>query len=163
MPSEHILFESDGAVATITINREAVLMRGQNAATRNELFAALHEVEADDELRDAMITGAGDEAFVAGADIDELRALPSATLGRQDSQRAHEVGLYMAEMSKIVIAAINGFALGGGCRAGHELRYPPGRRQRQARPARDQPGDHARLGRHPAPDSAGWPRHVPSC
>ncbi len=114
MPYEHILFERDGAVATITINREKV-RNALNAATRNELLAALHEVEADDGLRVVIITGAGDKAFVAGADINELRALPSATLARQDSQRAHEVGLYMAEMSKIVIAAINGFALGGGC------------------------------------------------
>jgi enoyl-CoA hydratase len=114
MSYEHIIFERDGAVATITINREKV-RNALNAATRAELFAALHEVEADDGLRVVIITGAGDKAFVAGADINELRALPSATLARQDSQHAHEVGLYMAEMSKIVIAAINGFALGGGC------------------------------------------------
>jgi enoyl-CoA hydratase len=114
MPYDNIRFERDGAVATITINREKV-RNALNQATRAELFAALRAVEADDELRVVIITGAGDRAFVAGADINELRALPSATLARQDSQRAQAIGLYMAEMSKIVIAAINGFALGGGC------------------------------------------------
>src|SRR5687767_5116289 len=83
MSYEHILFERDGAVATITINREKV-RNALNVATRAELFAALHEVEADDGLRVVIITGAGDKAFVAGADINELRALLSATLARQD-------------------------------------------------------------------------------
>jgi enoyl-CoA hydratase len=114
MPYENILFERDGAVATITINREKV-RNALNEATRVDLLAALREVEADAELRAVIITGAGDKAFVAGADINELRALPNATQARQNSQRAHAIGLYMAEMSKIVIAAINGFALGGGC------------------------------------------------
>jgi len=110
----NIIFERDGAVATITINREKVL-NALNEPTRVELFAALHEVEAEDDLRVVIITGAGDKAFVAGADINELRAMPSATIARQNSQRSHQIGLYMAEMSKVVIAAINGFALGGGC------------------------------------------------
>ncbi len=114
MAYENITFERDGAVATITINRERV-RNALNHATVGEILAALHEVEENGELRVAIITGAGDKAFAAGADINELRALPSATAARQRSQRSHQVGFYITEMTKIVIAAINGFALGGGC------------------------------------------------
>jgi enoyl-CoA hydratase len=113
MSYDNILFESDGAVATITINREKV-RNALNSATLAEIGAALEQVERDDRLRVAIITGAGDKAFAAGADINELRAQPSATAARQMSQRSHQLGLYIAQMSKIVIAAINGFALGGG-------------------------------------------------
>jgi enoyl-CoA hydratase len=61
------------------------------------------------------ITGAGDKAFAAGADINELRALPSANAARLLAEHGHQAGAFMAQMSKIVIAAVNGFALGGGC------------------------------------------------
>jgi enoyl-CoA hydratase len=114
MAYETIIFERDGAVATITVNREKVL-NALNEATTAEIYRALREVEEDDGLRVAIITGKGEKAFIAGADINELRASPNATAARTMSQRSHEVGLYIARMSKIVIAAINGFALGGGC------------------------------------------------
>jgi enoyl-CoA hydratase len=114
MSYENILFERDGGVATITVNREKVL-NALNAATTAEIYRALREVEDDDGLRVAIITGKGEKAFIAGADINELRASPSATAARTMSQTSHEVGLYIARMTKIVIAAINGFALGGGC------------------------------------------------
>ena len=113
MAYENIIVERDGAVAMITINREKV-RNALNQATTAEIHAALRAVEQDAELRVAVITGAGDRAFAAGADINELRAQPSATAARQMSQRSHQLGLYIADMSKIVIAAINGFALGGG-------------------------------------------------
>jgi enoyl-CoA hydratase len=114
MAYETIIIERDGAVATITVNREKVL-NALNEATTAEIYRALREVEEDDGLRVAIITGKGEKAFIAGADINELRASPNATAARTMSQRSHEVGLYIARMSKIVIAAINGFALGGGC------------------------------------------------
>jgi enoyl-CoA hydratase len=113
MAYENIIFEREGAVATITVNREQV-RNALNRATTAELRAALHEVEEDSGLRVAIITGKGEKAFIAGADINELRAMPSATDARAMSQRSHELGLFMSRMSKIVIAAINGFALGGG-------------------------------------------------
>lgn len=113
MSYEHITFTIDGAVAVITINRERV-RNALNRATNAEIYAALQAVEADDGLRVAVITGAGDKAFAAGADINELRAMPSANAARQMSQRSHEIGLYIARMTKIVIAAVNGYALGGG-------------------------------------------------
>jgi enoyl-CoA hydratase len=114
MPYENILLERDGAVATITINRPKVL-NALSQATIAEISSALRDVEADAELRAAIITGSGERAFVAGADINELRALPSAEAGRQLAERGHQIGLYIAQMRKIVIAAVNGFALGGGC------------------------------------------------
>ncbi len=114
MQYENILLERDGALATITINRPKVL-NALSQATIAEIGQALREVEADPELRVAIITGAGEKAFVAGADINELRALASAEAARALAERGHQVGLYIAQMSKIVIAAVNGFALGGGC------------------------------------------------
>src|SRR3954454_11258630 len=114
MSYEHILFAQDGPVATITINREK-LRNALNAATIAEIGAALAEVERDERLRVAIITGAGEKAFAAGADINELRALSSADAARQLAERGHQVGLAIARMRKVVIAAVNGFALGGGC------------------------------------------------
>lgn len=114
MPYENILFERAGAIATITINRPKVL-NALNGATIAEILQALHEVEDDPALRVAIVTGAGERAFVAGADINELRALPGADAARQLAERGHQIGLYIAQMRAIVIAAINGFALGGGC------------------------------------------------
>jgi enoyl-CoA hydratase len=111
---ENILFATDGPVATLTINREK-LRNALNGATIAEISAALEHVERDDSLRVALITGAGDKAFAAGADINELRALPSANAARQLAERGHQIGLSIARMRKVVIAAVNGFALGGGC------------------------------------------------
>ncbi len=100
---ENILFDQDGPVATITINR-AKLRNALNSATTAEIGAALAEVERDDRLRVAIITGAGDKAFAAGADINELRALPSADAARQLAERGHHVGLSIARMRKVVLA-----------------------------------------------------------
>ncbi|KPV52825.1 enoyl-CoA hydratase [Kouleothrix aurantiaca] len=114
MSYDNILFERDGAVATITVNRPKVL-NALSQATIADIAAGLREVEEDADLRVAIITGAGEKAFVAGADINELRALASADAARQLAERGHQLGLYIAQMRKIVIAAVNGFALGGGC------------------------------------------------
>jgi enoyl-CoA hydratase len=114
MAYDNILFEQDGAVATITINREKV-RNALNQATIGEILATLREVESDEGLRVAIITGAGERAFVAGADINELRALAGANEARLQAERGHALGLQIARMTKVVIAAVNGFALGGGC------------------------------------------------
>jgi len=111
---QNILFEEDGPIATITINREK-LRNALNGATIAEIGLALADVERSTSLHVAIITGAGEKAFAAGADINELRALPSADAARQLAERGHQVGLSIARMRKIVIAAVNGFALGGGC------------------------------------------------
>jgi enoyl-CoA hydratase len=110
---ENILLEIDGGVATITFNRPKVL-NALSVATLKELSQALDEVAANDDARAVVITGAGEKAFIAGADINEL-----AVLGATDGQQVARHGQFVMDkiegLGKPVIAAINGFALGGGC------------------------------------------------
>ncbi len=113
MTYDNILVSTDGPLTIITINRERV-RNALNQATIAELLTALRAFEADASQRVAIITGAGDRAFAAGADINEIRVLPSADAARRFSEAAHELGLYMHQMTKPIIAAINGYALGGG-------------------------------------------------
>src|SRR5262249_47213492 len=113
MAFDHLLLERDGALATITINRPKVL-NALNAATIDELRRAMLEVKADDSVRVAILTGAGEKAFVAGADINEL-AVQTPTSGREHALAGQHVFDLIENLGKPVIAAINGFALGGGC------------------------------------------------
>jgi enoyl-CoA hydratase len=110
---ENILLEREGAVAIVTINRPKVL-NALNAQTVSELEAVFDELERDERVRAVIVTGAGERSFVAGADINELRALPSAASARALSARGHAVLFKIENLSKPVIAAINGYALGGG-------------------------------------------------
>lgn len=115
MSYELVLVHREGAVATITINREQV-RNALNAATMREIGQALREAEADDGVRVVLLTGAGEKAFVAGADIGELRALSTDEETRQLTDLFHDgIGFFIAGMRKPVIAVVNGYALGGGC------------------------------------------------
>lgn len=114
MAYETILVEREENIAIVTINRPKVL-NALNDQVERELLAAFEELAADDSVRAVIITGAGDRAFVAGADINELNALPSATAAEAKSRHIHQVLAKIEELPKPVIAAINGFALGGGC------------------------------------------------
>ncbi len=113
MPFDNLLVERDGAVATLTINRPHVL-NALNRSTLADLRQALAEVKEDGQVRVVIITGAGDKAFVAGADIGELAVL-SPALGREHALAGQEVFDRIETLGKPVIAAINGYALGGGC------------------------------------------------
>ena len=106
------LVERDGAVAILTINRPTVL----NALnmTVDELRRAMLELKADATARAIVVTGAGPKSFVAGADINELAVL-SPTAGREHALAGQHVFDVIENLGKPVIAAINGFALGGGC------------------------------------------------
>jgi len=113
MAYENLLLERDGATALITINRPKVL-NALNSQTLDDLRHAILEVKHDDSVRAVVLTGSGDKSFVAGADINELAVLTP------DGARAHAVrGQHVLDliehMGKPVIAAINGYALGGGC------------------------------------------------
>jgi enoyl-CoA hydratase len=113
MAFDNLLLERDGAVATITINRPKVL-NALNTATIDELRRAILELKADGAIRVAILTGAGERSFVAGADINEL-AVQTPTSGREHALAGQHVFDLIENMGKPVIAAINGFALGGGC------------------------------------------------
>lgn len=111
---EHILVETDGPVAVVTLNRPSVL-NALNASLLTELSSALSGLEHDDDVRVVIVTGAGTKAFAAGADIGELNALANAVEGADKARIGQAVTLQIERLGKPVIMAVNGFALGGGC------------------------------------------------
>ena len=113
MNYEHLLVEISEAVAVITLNRPKVL-NALNAALLGELDAALDALAANDVVRAVIVTGAGEKAFAAGADIQELASL-SGVEGQALAERGQRIFRKLETLGKPVIAAINGFALGGGC------------------------------------------------
>ena len=113
MNFETLLVERDGAVAVVTINRPKVL-NALNTQTINELERAMLDLQRDDAVRAIVLTGAGEKSFVAGADINELAVLSPAE-GQRHGRRGQAVFDLIEDLGKPVVAAINGFALGGGC------------------------------------------------
>lgn len=113
MNYENILFEKKEGIAYITINRPNVL-NALNAQTLDELRRALIEIKKDDGLGAVIITGSGEKAFIAGADINELAVQTSAS-GKNFALNGQHIFSMIENLGKPVIAAINGFALGGGC------------------------------------------------
>ncbi len=109
----NLLFEVTDRVAVITVNRPEKL-NALDATTVAELTAAFTQVRDDREIGAAVFTGAGDRAFVAGADIAEIRGLDAAG-GVEMARRGQALTLLMERTGKPVLAAINGYALGGGC------------------------------------------------
>lgn len=109
---DFILYEVDGAVATITINRPKA-MNALNSQVLDELSAALDAVDLDT-VRCLILTGAGEKSFVAGADIGEMSTLTKAE-GEAFGKKGNDVFLKLESFPIPVIAAVNGFALGGGC------------------------------------------------
>ena len=113
MAFDNLLFERDGAVAIVTINRPKVL-NALNTQTLEELRRVILDLKQDDGTRVVILTGAGVKAFVAGADINEL-AVQTPTSGREHALAGQHVFDAIENLGKPVIAAINGYALGGGC------------------------------------------------
>jgi len=113
MAFDNLLVERDGAIAILTINRPTVL-NALNAQTVDELRRAMLELKHDASARAIVVTGAGAKSFVAGADINELAVL-TPTGGREHALTGQHVFDVIENLGKPVIAAINGFALGGGC------------------------------------------------
>jgi enoyl-CoA hydratase len=110
---ENVLFEKKGAIAYVTLNRPKVL-NALNTKTWEDLRSAFEAARNDNEVRGVILTGAGDKAFIAGADINELTRL-TAIEGEASSSFGQSVLNLVENLGKPVIAAINGFALGGGC------------------------------------------------
>ena len=110
---ENILLDKKDAIAYVTVNRPKVL-NALNGATIEELRAAFHELKQDASIRVVILTGAGEKAFVAGADIAEL-AERDPVSGKEFAHRGQNVFNLIENLGKPVIACINGFALGGGC------------------------------------------------
>jgi enoyl-CoA hydratase len=111
---ETITVAVTSGVALLTISRPSVL-NALSATVLRELSAALSAIEDDPAVRCAILTGAGEKAFAAGADISELAALPSGTAGAVQAKRGQALTLQIERLRVPVIAAVNGFALGGGC------------------------------------------------
>jgi enoyl-CoA hydratase len=113
MTFDNLLIERDEAVAIVTINRPKV-RNALNIATLDDLRRAALELKRDDAVRAIIITGAGDKSFVAGADINEFVA-QSPSSGRDRALAGQHVFDLVENLGKPVIAAVNGYALGGGC------------------------------------------------
>jgi enoyl-CoA hydratase/carnithine racemase len=109
----HLLYTESDSIATVTINRPEV-RNALNIKTVEELGAVFEEVKNNAAIRVVILTGAGEKAFAAGADISEIAGL-SAASGAEFSRRGQAVFEAIEELGKPVIAAVNGFALGGGC------------------------------------------------
>jgi enoyl-CoA hydratase len=113
MGFENLLLERNGAVGVVTVNRPKVL-NALNGQTLRELAAAFDEVEADTSLRCLVVTGSGEKAFVAGADINELAKMQPLQ-AKDLAYSGQQVFARLEKMTKPSIAMVNGFALGGGC------------------------------------------------
>jgi enoyl-CoA hydratase len=110
---EHVLYETKGAIAYVTLNRPKVL----NALNRRaiaDLRAAFENARDDAAVLGVILTGAGDKAFIAGADIAELAGV-SAVEAEESTRNGQAVMSLIETLGKPVIAAVNGLALGGGC------------------------------------------------
>ena len=109
----NVQYEKKGSIAYVTVNRPKVL-NALNTPTWTDLQAAFEDAKADASVHGVILTGAGDKAFIAGADISELAHVDA--YDAEESSRFGQGVLDLIEnLGKPVIAAINGFALGGGC------------------------------------------------
>jgi len=110
---ENVLYEKKDGIAYVTLNRPKVL-NALNQRTWQDLRAAFEDARDDATVRGVILTGAGDKAFIAGADISEIAHI-TAIDAEQSSRYGQDVLTLIETLGKPVIAAVNGFALGGGC------------------------------------------------
>ncbi len=113
MAYENLLFDVEDGIAVLTFNRPKVL-NALDARTIAELGDVVARVEADRSVRALILTGAGEKAFVAGADIAAMSTM-STVDARRFAETAHAILARMEALPVVTIAAVNGFALGGGC------------------------------------------------
>lgn len=110
---DNILYEKRNSIAYVTVNRPKVL-NALNMATMSDLRSAFQDARDDSSIRVVLLTGSGEKAFIAGADIGELQKL-SPVEAKEYTHRGQSVLDLIENLGKPVIACINGFALGGGC------------------------------------------------
>jgi len=108
---ENVLYDKKGPIAYVTLNRPKVL-NALNRATINELLSAFEDARDDSAVRGVILTGAGEKAFAAGADIAEIA---NNTAVEAATRRGQALTDLIENLGKPVVAAVNGFALGGGC------------------------------------------------
>src|SRR5512137_1651532 len=113
MHLENLLLEISEGIATVTVNRPSA-MNAMTVSTLEELEAVVAEISRNQAVRAAIMTGAGSKAFVAGADIAVMRNMNS-TQARDLALQAHRIYATIERSPKPFIAAVNGYALGGGC------------------------------------------------
>ncbi len=113
MPFNNLLFEVKNHTALVTINRPDKL-NALNNDTLSELRNVFLSIKDDESINCVILTGAGEKAFVAGADISELQQL-NVLSGKEFAEKGQDVFAMIENLGKPVIAAVNGFALGGGC------------------------------------------------
>lgn len=113
MDLQNVLLEKEGKIAIVTINRPKAL-NALNSETLKELDLVIDNISNDDEILAVILTGAGDKAFVAGADISQMKDM-NVLEGRAFGMLGNKIFRKLEAMEKPVIAAVNGFALGGGC------------------------------------------------
>lgn len=109
----NVLLEKKGHIAVATINRPKAL-NALNSQVLEDIDQLVEQVKADDEIRALVITGSGEKAFVAGADIGEMSTLTKAE-GEAFGKKGNDVFRKLETLPVPTIAAVNGFALGGGC------------------------------------------------
>jgi enoyl-CoA hydratase len=114
MQLENVTYAVEDGIALITVNRPKVL-NALNAQTLKEIRAAFEAARTDSAVAVVVLTGAGEKAFIAGADIAEIKALENYEAAKAFADRGQELLNSIEELGKPVIAAVNGFALGGGC------------------------------------------------
>ena len=110
---ETVLYEKKGRIAYVTLNRPKVL-NALNRAAIADLRAAFEDARSDAAILGIILTGAGEKAFIAGADIGELAGV-SAVEAAESTRRGQELMSFIESLGKPVIAALNGVALGAGC------------------------------------------------
>ncbi|MGO8788828.1 MAG: enoyl-CoA hydratase/isomerase family protein [Terriglobia bacterium] len=113
MAYETLLYDKRNAIGYVAINRPEKL-NAMNRKVMEELFDCFQALQRDEEVRVVILTGSGEKAFVAGADINEL-ALQGPVEGKETARFGQRVFDLIENLGKPVIAAINGFAVGGGC------------------------------------------------
>ena len=113
MELKNVILEKEGHLAIVTMNRPKAL-NALNSETLKDLEAVITDLENDNDIYAVILTGAGEKSFVAGADIAEMKDLDEKQ-GQEFGKLGNDVFLRLEYLNKPVIAAINGFALGGGC------------------------------------------------